>query len=375
MGDTQQPTVLILTAAFGEGHNSAAKAIARSLEGAARAIISDPCAVGLPRLNAFCKWGYHLCITRLPYVWRVLFKLMDVTDMSKSSLRLFKGAKKALEYEIERTEPDIIVSTYPLYPYFLDKYFRRTGKRIPYYIVITDSLIINRSWLHVEPDAWLVTDEETRRRVIARGLDEERVITTGFPISPLIQDREPLPDTAWKPGESPRVLYFANGKKASTREDLEALLEALPDLQLTVILGRNVRRLYKVVEAVAALHPGRVKVMGWTRRVPELLTSHHLVIGKAGGATVHEALAARCPMLINHVVYGQEQGNAQLLKMLGGGEVAVGREEIMTAVREIFDERSPRWPEMKAGLREADMKGGTRIIRELILQKAEKNST
>jgi processive 1,2-diacylglycerol beta-glucosyltransferase len=57
----------------------------------------------------------------------------------------------------------------------------------------------------------------------------------------------------------------------------------------------------------------RVKVLGWTNQMPELMMSHHLVISKAGGATVQEAIAARCPMIVNQVIPGQEEGNAELI--------------------------------------------------------------
>ncbi|PYI82923.1 MAG: hypothetical protein DME26_16115, partial [Verrucomicrobia bacterium] len=42
-----------------------------------------------------------------------------------------------------------------------------------------------------------------------------------------------------------------------------------------------------------------VLVLGWTNPMPQLMLSNHLVIGKAGGATVQEAIAARCPMIVN----------------------------------------------------------------------------
>jgi UDP-N-acetylglucosamine:LPS N-acetylglucosamine transferase len=43
-----------------------------------------------------------------------------------------------------------------------------------------------------------------------------------------------------------------------------------------------------------------------------MMHENHLLIGKAGGATVQETIAAKCPMIINHVVAGQEEGNARL---------------------------------------------------------------
>ena len=45
-----------------------------------------------------------------------------------------------------------------------------------------------------------------------------------------------------------------------------------------------------LIGGIAAAAAGRVRIIGWTRKIPRLLNSHHLVIGKAGGATVHEAI-------------------------------------------------------------------------------------
>src|SRR5437764_10558929 len=50
----------------------------------------------------------------------------------------------------------------------------------------------------------------------------------------------------------------------------------------------------------------------YTTLFRSLLMSSHLVIGKAGGASVQEAIAARCPMIVNQIIPGQEDGNARL---------------------------------------------------------------
>ncbi len=54
-------------------------------------------------------------------------------------------------------------------------------------------------------------------------------------------------------------------------------------------------------------------MLGWTPEIPRLLQTHDLVICKAGGAILHEALAARSPAIIDYIVPGQEEGNAELL--------------------------------------------------------------
>jgi hypothetical protein len=47
--------------------------------------------------------------------------------------------------------------------------------------------------------------------------------------------------------------------------------------------------------------------------IPHLLQTHDVVICKAGGAILHEVLAAKIPAVIDYVVPGQEEGNAELL--------------------------------------------------------------
>jgi processive 1,2-diacylglycerol beta-glucosyltransferase len=117
-----------------------------------------------------------------------------------------------------------------------------------------------------------------------------------------------------------------------------------------MILGRNVRKLLPRALEIRREYPGRVRLTGWTRRVPWQLGRHHLVVGKAGGATVHEAIAARCPMLIHHLVPGQEEGNLALLEKIGGGQLAADPASLTAAVRSLLAEDGRRWREMKRAL-------------------------
>jgi processive 1,2-diacylglycerol beta-glucosyltransferase len=84
--------------------------------------------------------------------------------------------------------------------------------------------------------------------------------------------------------------------------------------------------------------------------MPELLMSHHLLIGKAGGATVQECLAARTPMLITQVVPGQEEGNARLMVEAGCAEVRKNPEEIAVRVSELFADGGRLWKVWEANM-------------------------
>ena len=129
---------------------------------------------------------------------------------------------------------------------------------------------------------------------------------------------------------------------------MRAVLER--DCEITVVLGHNFRRLYRKAHEIKQEFPHRVTLKGWTKKVPDLLCSHHLVVGKAGGATVHEALAAQCPMLVHHIVPGQEEGNIELLERLEVGKPATSPELISKAIAELQANDGSLWRQQKENL-------------------------
>jgi processive 1,2-diacylglycerol beta-glucosyltransferase len=136
-----------------------------------------------------------------------------------------------------------------------------------------------------------------------------------------------------------------------------------------VVLGKNMRLLYRLTREISREFPGRVKIKGWTRHVPQLLNNHHLVIGKAGGATVHEAIAARCPMLVHHLVPGQEEGNLRLLEKIGGGMLAASSEAIRAAIADLLADGAARWRSMKRKLEGHGRNAGAISAANYILEK------
>ena len=92
------------------------------------------------------------------------------------------------------------------------------------------------------------------------------------------------------------------------------------------------------------------RILGWTDEIPTLLATHHVVVSKAGGATTQEALAARCPMIVNQIVPGQEEGNLRLLEKLGGGALAETPDQIRAITADLLADQAEQWRAMKQKL-------------------------
>lgn len=365
--------ILILTAAFGEGHNSAARNLALAFhEAGAGARVADPCMEAIPWITSgLCK-AYRFVTTHQPRLWAQIYRGTGDVDFSRQRVPLMRRPERQLAALIESYRPHAIVSTYPLYPYFLDRILTDSEHRPPNFTVVTDSIEINSAWLRAPDSRWLVTDEHTRRTMIDSGLPAARVIETGFPVHPSFSRLAALPPDA--PTDPFHVLYFATAKLPHVRRISKAVLKTAPESTITIVLGKNVRLLYQRAREIKDRFPGRVRIRGWTRKVPELLSSHHLVIGKAGGATVHEAIAAMCPMLVHHLVPGQEEGNLELLRKIGGGDLASSPEAISRQVGAMLADRATGWRRMKTALARHGRNAGAITAARYILEIVDRKS-
>ena len=365
--EKNETKILILTAGFGEGHNSAALNLQRALKPRAITLCADPCALGAPWVTRQLQNLYRKITTHAPWLWREIYDSTERQDFSKKRLPFMRKPEKKLRELILEFKPDAILSTYPLYPYFIERIFNQGITRVPVFTVVTDSIAINAAWRKAPTDFWLVTDQHTKDALSQQGLPEHQIIDTGFPVDPHFADLQPVSsEDTLKPL---RILYFPTPKKPHVRRVSRELLESTgPDSELTIVLGKHLRKIHCRAKEIEEQYPGRVTIKGWSKKVPELLNSHHLVVGKAGGATVHEALAAECPMLIHHLVPGQEEGNLNLLHHLHGGDLAESEGSLSGHLGEMLADDASLWRNMKRDLAQHSRPSAAQRAADFILQ-------
>jgi processive 1,2-diacylglycerol beta-glucosyltransferase len=121
----------------------------------------------------------------------------------------------------------------------------------------------------------------------------------------------------------------------SSASGISRWLARIPNTHLTVTVGRD-EKVRRAVESIRDASAQKFTIIGWTTELPQLLASHHVLVSKAGGATVQEAIAAACPIIINQVVPGQEEGNAQLVTQTNSGTVALKNDEVIATLTRAF---------------------------------------
>ncbi len=341
--------VSVLTASFGDGHNTAAQNIVAALND-----LNIPNSGALDLLNTIhpsimqsLTKGYRIITTRCPSIWEQLYRIADNISFGDGSFDLMPTVTRGTAAYLQKTKPKAVISTYPLYGNLIERIFGTQPLPFKLITMVTDSKSINRAWLNKTSGHFLVLDQISADFFLENGIPKERIHITGFPVSPLFENYST--NRIERKTPSPfRILYTPAAKTKHVKETLKALNKikntSTCKISLTIVLGRHAQRLRNTVNVET---DNETEIIEWTNNMPELLNKHHLVIGKAGGASVQEALTSSCPMIIDSMIPGQEEGNAELIANCGAGLIAINPNNLSSTIQNILKENGAKWLSMR----------------------------
>lgn len=354
---------LLLSAGYGKGHHSAAYALAEELRRRGwHPDVADINAAARPRLFRATQLFYNACVRHAPWVWGILFELIDRADWaSLVHSAAISPCVEALRRRIKTEKPDLIVCTYPLYAYMLDIFAAEGWLRTPYVVVVTDALAISRPWLQTHAPLVCLPDEHSLALMQNRyALPPDRLTAPGFPVRAAFSPgtARPIPGPQ---GEELHVVYGAYAPLPRVRADVEALLNTWPRMRISLLAGEREAK----VRASLRAHPS-VCVCGPAQDPAPLLRSAHFYIGKAGAATLFEAYATETPVIINYALPGQEQGNLQLLELDGAGLPAESPADLVHTLARLLAHGAAGWQRMCYAMRQARRSGGAARIADTL---------
>ena len=142
-----------------------------------------------------------------------------------------------------------------------------------------------------------------------------------------------------------RALFDQRAAKRTRRNWCDGS-PACTDIQLTVAVGRD-RRLRKAIDKIRSATRSEFRIVGWSEELPRLLRASHLADQQSrrrdrAGSDAPPA----CPMIVNHVIPGQEEGNARYLMETNSRQRSrLNHEAVIAAVQNAFANDAALWHE------------------------------
>lgn len=373
--------VLIFSASFGAGHVRAAEALIEELR------IAEP-DVELKHIdfgaflgrtfNSVLKNTYIELIKHTPKLWgKFYYRTAKISPQSVFQRFLNGlGRRELLKYVLEYN-PSVIICTYPTVAGVLAALRLKQVLHIPLVTVITD-YAVHSQWINPGVDMYIVGCQNARQSLLQRGITPEKIFVTGIPVHPKFEKEIKREEAVAKLGLEPQKLTFlVMGGAYGVLEGAKRVCRILDNIehpvQIIIVCGRD-EKLYRSLDNVVRKAKNTIKRYGFVNNVEEFMSAADVIITKAGGLTVSEALTRRLPLLIYRPIPGQEEENAAFLEEIGAGMAVATEEELEAALRRLLYH-----PEVLEKMRQAAAqalpgKAAAQAVRH-ILTLADKNRT
>jgi processive 1,2-diacylglycerol beta-glucosyltransferase len=310
----------ILSCNYGGGHKRVGETLAAEWEArtGGRAEIVDYFARFVhPVFDALTKFSYIQSVRRAPGLYGLFYHLTgEIRPDSPTQRFINRMGMDRLQRYLDEDAPDVVCCVHCT-PAGTMSDLRLAGRtRVPCLTVITD-YVTHSQWIHPAVDRYCVPNEIVREGLLARGIPQQRIVVTGLPVERKFLrpvDRVALRRSYGLADDRPVVLVMAGAyAMLGGVLDVTRMLARFPSpIQVLVVCGYD-RRLAEQVRARAEGSPHPFHVVGYVDTVEELMTISDVLVTKAGGVTISEALVKRLPMLIYRPIPGQEEGNTRFL--------------------------------------------------------------
>jgi processive 1,2-diacylglycerol beta-glucosyltransferase len=311
--------VLILSTSAGAGHKAAAGALQKVFERSPQVeqvVNQDALERTNPAYRAFYADLYLRLVKDNPVLlgwWYAQSDQVGRTDSMRLALDRL-NAEPLLDF-IYEYRPHLTVCTHFM-PAGIVAQQVASGLLDTQLAIVTTDFDFHSMWLSTSFHRYFVALDETRAHLQAVGLPAGRVTVSGIPVDPVFAepvDRDGVLAHYKLRPDLPIILASAGAVGGGPARAIIAQLLQLRTLaQVVVVCGKN-ERLRREVLRMVEPHAERFRVLGFTTDMPNLMRVSSLFIGKPGGLTASECMAAALPIAIVSPIPGQEERNSDHL--------------------------------------------------------------
>jgi processive 1,2-diacylglycerol beta-glucosyltransferase len=311
--------VLILAAGIGAGHNIAAGVLESCFQAAPEVDAVQKLDI-LESTNEIYRTlyddGYFALVEAVPWLVGWGYDESDAPFRLAPFVSLWDRINTtATAKAIKAFRPDIIVCTHFL-PTRLVSLMLTRGVLEARLAVVTTDYDFQGLWLSSPFNHIFVARDETKAHMAAIGVPADRITVSGIPVRPGLGDavdREAVLTRYGLRQDRPTLLISAGAAGGPyTQTIVQQTLRMRNDFQAVVVCGRN-DQLKSQIEGLVAFSRDRYRVLGYTNDMPDLIRTATLFIGKPGGLSSSECMAAGLPMVLIHPIPGQEVRNSDFL--------------------------------------------------------------
>ncbi len=315
--------VLVLSAAVGAGHMRAAQAVElalRQTDLSAQVSNIDVLTLTNAAFRRIYGEAYLDLVNKAPHVLGLFYDLMDrprKADSKRDALRTLVDRINLTKLTDVLTETpwDVIVNTHFLPAELIAGLRRRRKLKTPQMTVTTD-FETHRMWVNTPCDLFTTATAEAAAYLASFGVDADSIRVTGIPIHPNFSKpaaRAECLAAQGLVGDRPVILQLAGGFGVGPVEKIfRSLLEVKHPIEIAVVTGRNAKAKAQI-EQIEVPNRHRVKVLGFTDKIDELMGAADIVVSKPGGLTTSECLARGAAMAVVNPIPGQESRNSDFL--------------------------------------------------------------
>lgn len=311
---------LIFSVSAGGGHLNAAEAIKDYIElenSNSKVEIIDTLKYINPVIDKVVIGSYLKALKVTPFLYRKLYSYSEGNDPLVITLasKIIESLTCKLLPLIHKFNADVLISTHSFTTEMLSVLKFKYNLNIPCISIITD-FYPHSTWLHPHIDAYIVSDNDMRKKMVSEGIKEDSIYDFGIPVKPDFNEKYKKESTLESLNLSlSKITILVMGGSLGLGKIMdiyEQLNKIEYDIQIIVITGKN-KKLYSHLSKIKKSSLKDTCIVGYTDKVNKYMQCSDILLTKPGGLTITEALICNLPLGVFSPIPGQEEKNAQFL--------------------------------------------------------------
>ena len=338
---TTPRAVLILSAAMGEGHNAAARALTEAMRQQwPECSIEQLDIVELrgPHFAEALRWSYGFQLRVVPGTYQWLYDVLCRRHLFTVLLKAVFGSffGRRLAPTLARRQPDLVVSTYPLASAALDWLRSKRGYRVPT-VTYIPAFHVHPVWTYPGIDLHFVMYDSAAEDARTPGVESSLVVGAppvrhGFGDLSRAKARAEL-----GLAEDAFIVLMTGGAwgLGSLERGVRGLVDLPPasPVQVIAVCGKN-ETLRQRLHALGAPQE-RLWILGYVDTMPTLMAAADVVVTNGAGVTVLEALRTPRPVIAFEPLAGHGRAATEVMERLDLALVCDDPDDLVAAVQQL----------------------------------------